>query len=85
LQNSFGSKAWNKKEIVECSSLTATFACAVIPQCEGGPKSKDGWLIKSSFITKDEHEASKLTRTKVNKKNERQRQKNRDRESGPRF
>jgi hypothetical protein len=29
---------------------------------------EDGWLIKSSFITKDEHEACQLTRTKVQQK-----------------
>jgi hypothetical protein len=29
---------------------------------------EDGWLIKSSFITKDEHEACQLTRTKAPKK-----------------
>jgi hypothetical protein len=28
----------------------------------------DGWLIKSSFITKDEMNASQLTRTKSNNK-----------------
>jgi hypothetical protein len=39
---------------------------------------EDGWLIKSSFITKDDQDQSQ-------QKNERQRQKNRDRESGPRF
>jgi hypothetical protein len=29
---------------------------------------EDGWLIKSSFITKDEHKACQLTRTKKQKK-----------------
>ena len=28
---------------------------------------EDGWLIKSSFLTKDEHETCHLTRTKVKK------------------
>jgi hypothetical protein len=28
----------------------------------------DGWLIKSSFITKDEMKACQLTRTKIQKK-----------------
>jgi hypothetical protein len=26
---------------------------------------EDGWFIKSSFVTKDEHETCQLTRTKV--------------------
>jgi hypothetical protein len=30
----------------------------------------DGWLIKSSFITKDEMKASQLTRTKLPEKNQ---------------
>jgi len=29
-------KGMEQKEIVECSSLTASFACAVIFQCKGG-------------------------------------------------
>jgi hypothetical protein len=29
---------------------------------------QNGWLLKSSFITKDEHEACRLTRTKVQQK-----------------
>jgi hypothetical protein len=46
---------------------------------------EDGRVIKSSFITKDEHEAFKLTRAKLQQQNERQRQRNRDRESRPPF
>jgi hypothetical protein len=30
---------------------------------------EDGWLIKSSFITKDEQEACQLTKPKVQKNN----------------
>jgi hypothetical protein len=29
---------------------------------------EDGWCIKFSFITKDEHEACQMTRTKAKKK-----------------
>jgi hypothetical protein len=31
---------------------------------------EDGWLIKSSFITKDEMKACQLTRTKLPQKSE---------------
>jgi len=36
---------------------------------------EDGWLIKSSFITKDEHEACQLTRTKVQQKKKKKKKK----------
>jgi hypothetical protein len=39
----------NQKYMMECSNLPGIVACAVIPLPER--------LIKSSFITKDEHEA----------------------------
>jgi hypothetical protein len=48
---------------MECSNLQGIVACAVIQLMDYD--FEDGWLIKSSFITKDEHEASQLTRIKV--------------------
>ena len=53
-----------QKEIMECSNLPGIVTCAAIPLM-------GGWtlrLIKSNFITKDEHEACQLTRTKVQQK-----------------
>ncbi len=47
-------------------------ACAVIPLLGGWTLRmdfEDGWFIKSSFLTKDEHEACQLTRTIVQLKN----------------
>jgi hypothetical protein len=35
---------------------------------KGRVEFEDGWLIKSSFITKDEMKACQLTRTKFNQK-----------------
>jgi hypothetical protein len=40
---------------------------------------EDGWLIKPSFKTKDEHEACQLTRTKV------QQQQQQKKNSKPKF
>ena len=43
--------------------------CMCCNPANGRVDFEDGWLIKSSFITKDEHEACQLTRTKVQKNN----------------
>jgi hypothetical protein len=50
------------KEIMECSNLPGIVACAVI-LLMGRVDFEDGWLLKSSFITKDEHDACQLTIT----------------------
>jgi hypothetical protein len=42
--------------------------CMCCNPANGRVDFEDGWLIKSSFITQDEHEACQLTRTKVKKK-----------------
>jgi hypothetical protein len=56
MHHSFGSKSVEQKEIMECSNLPGIVACAVIPLM-GGWTLLDGWLIKSIFITKNEHKA----------------------------
>jgi hypothetical protein len=56
-----------QEEILECSNQPGIVACAVIPLMGGWTLRMVG-LKKSSFITKDEHEACQLTRTRVKKK-----------------
>jgi hypothetical protein len=42
---------------MDCSNLPAIVACTVHNNTNGWVDFEDGRLIKSSFITKDEHEA----------------------------
>jgi len=42
--------------------------CMCCNPANGRVDFEDGWLIKSSIITKDEHEACQLTRTKIQPK-----------------
>jgi hypothetical protein len=58
-------KAWNQKF---SGNQPGIVAYAVILQ-KGRVDFEDGWLIKSSFITKDELKACQLTRTKLPQKN----------------
>jgi hypothetical protein len=58
---------WSKKEILECFNLPGIAACALILLI-GGWTLRTVGFFKFSFISKDEHEACKLTRTKVRKK-----------------
>ncbi len=60
-------KSWNKRNILVISNQCGTVACAVI-LLKGGWTLRTVGLKKSSFITKDEHEACQLTRTKVPQK-----------------
>jgi hypothetical protein len=43
--------------------------CICCNPAKGRVDFEDGWLIKSSFITKDEMKACQLTRTKLPNKN----------------
>jgi hypothetical protein len=45
------------------------FCCICSNPAKGRVDFEDGWLIKSSFITKDEMKACQLTRTKLPQKN----------------
>jgi hypothetical protein len=42
---------------------------------KGRVEFEDGWLIKSSFITKDEMKACQLTRTKIQQKKKKKKKK----------
>ncbi len=48
---------------------TTLHCCMCCNPANGRVDFEDSWLIKSSFIFKDEHEASQLTKTKVQQKN----------------
>jgi hypothetical protein len=53
-----------KEKNRNCFNLPGIIACAVIPLIGGWLDFEDGWLIKSSFITKDEHKVCKMTNAK---------------------
>jgi hypothetical protein len=51
--------------------------CICCNPAKGRVDFEDGWLIKSSFITKDEMKACQLTKTKLPKKKEKKRERER--------
>jgi hypothetical protein len=58
-----------------------TWHCCICCNPEKGRVDfEDGWLIKSSFITKDEMKACQLTKTKLPQKKRRKKKKKRERE-----
>jgi hypothetical protein len=64
MHHSFGSKHEAKIE------WKLTWHCCICCNpAKGRVDFEDGWLIKSSFITKDEMKACQLTRTKLPQKN----------------
>ena len=50
-----------------CGKVT-WHCCKCYNPAKGRVEFEDGWLIKSSFITKDEMKACQLTRTKIQPK-----------------
>ncbi len=59
---------WIKKhESLNCGKKPGT-VCMCCNPANGRVEFEDGWLIKTSFITKDKMKACQLTRTKIKKK-----------------